>query len=479
MKEAIKIGNYLISFKQGKKLSFFNISGAGVGGGSYSQRVSNYFSVEKKGIEKASEENLGDFVKSIKKIGMVKASNHSIEPIKPFSNIDDKERTFTSHGEKLVYHYPIIKKYRETGHASIIRASLTLHQLCSSSCSYCSTASRNKSDSISLEEAKNFISKLYYDQAEFNKKRFPEYNDEYKKITGSDIRIQSVILTGGGQPNLWPHFEEFVDWLSSLDIELGLITNGFPKNIDENIYKKFTWIRLSITPENASPHYLENQFNNQYVPEFLLNGLNSITVGMSCVCADSFVSDDMLTRLVDYTNTHKGIEYLRLLADCSLEKSAQEDSIARINYRVGKFGKLAKKIFIQRDKVHSEDISQILTEDICFMSTYNVFWDTTGHDSEGFSYIYPCDSITVLENTTLAYKDSQRRFRSDIWGQLSNKNIENIYRLPHQMTFSPKEVCKDCLFTKTLSSYSSLLNTENINIEELSKKEKMLHWKFP
>ena len=58
------------------------------------------------------------------------------------------------------------------------------------------------------------------------------------KLTGSDIRLRGLILSGGGQPNLWPHFEKLVNWLSTLDIDIGLITNGFPKNINDNIYDK-------------------------------------------------------------------------------------------------------------------------------------------------------------------------------------------------------------------------------------------------
>ena len=80
-----------------------------------------------------------------------------------------KETNFTSTGEKLKYHYPVFEKLKDTGYGSIIRATMTLHQLCSSRCHYCSTISRNKRDSISLLEAKEFIRKLYFDQAEYNR----------------------------------------------------------------------------------------------------------------------------------------------------------------------------------------------------------------------------------------------------------------------------------------------------------------------
>ena len=84
---------------------------------------------------------------------------------------------------------------------------MTLHQVCMSRCQFCSTIGRNKKDRINLEEAKNFINSLYDDQAIFNITNFSEYNEEYKKITNSDIRLKGLILSGGGQPNLWPHFE--------------------------------------------------------------------------------------------------------------------------------------------------------------------------------------------------------------------------------------------------------------------------------
>ena len=145
------------------------------------------------------------------------------------------EKSFTSTGAKLNAHWPIFHKLNETGFGSIIRATLTLHQVCSSRCQFCSTINRNKKDSTSFEETKEFIEKLYFDQAEYNKKHFSKYNDKYKELTGSDIRLRGLILSGGGQPNLWPHFEKLVEWLSTLDIDVGLITNGFPKNIHDEI----------------------------------------------------------------------------------------------------------------------------------------------------------------------------------------------------------------------------------------------------
>jgi hypothetical protein len=101
-----------------------------------------------------------------------------------------------------------------------IKPRSTTQRHCSSRCQFCSTINRNKKDATTFEETKEFIEKLYFDQADYNKKYFSNYNEQYKKLTGSDIKLRGLILSGGGQANLWPHFEQLVDCLSTLDIDI-------------------------------------------------------------------------------------------------------------------------------------------------------------------------------------------------------------------------------------------------------------------
>jgi hypothetical protein len=108
--------------------------------------------------------------------------NEKVDPKLIRHKLSSKETNFTSTGEKLNYHWPIFKKLQETGFGSIIRATLTLHQVCASKCQFCSTINRNRQDSISLEEAKNFVKKLYFDQADFNQKNFSKYLHVRKRI---------------------------------------------------------------------------------------------------------------------------------------------------------------------------------------------------------------------------------------------------------------------------------------------------------
>ena len=96
------------------------------------------------------------------------------------------------------------------------------------------------------------------------------------------------------------------------NIELGLITNGFPKHVDDEIYKYFRWIRLSITPEDASPFYPEQNFEKQRLPKFILENVNQ-TFGLSYVYGP-WTTDELINRL-NFTANQWKVDYVRFLTD--------------------------------------------------------------------------------------------------------------------------------------------------------------------
>lgn len=376
------------------------------------------------------------------------------------------ESSFTSDGEKLYYHWPIFKKFRDSNYCSIIRATMTNTQLCSSHCQYCSTIARNKEDSVSLDEAKDFVRSLYFEQAEYNKKHFLEYNNLYKKITGSDIKLRGLILSGGGQPNLWEHFETFVEWLSHLKIDLGLITNGFPKGINEDIYKYFKWIRISITPPDASPHYLNGHFEKQYLPKTIINN-PSIVVGWSYVYGPW--TTDKILRDITKSIEEYGFDYCRLLTDCNLSRNGQFSFHYSLSERLYKLGFIDKegnpigKIFHQL-KYHGnkKECKELWNEGRCYLQVYNIFWDTTGHDEQGFSYCYPCDSVTVLtEENDKRIQGPERKFNAFKWGTVKNTEVEKIFKEPYKSFFDPREICTSCLFMRNNRIVKELINTHD------------------
>ncbi len=406
-----------------------------------------------------------------------------LKPEEIVHQLTREEQSFTSTGSKLNHHWPIFKKLQETGYGSIIRATMTLHQVCSSRCHYCSTIARNRRDSISLDEAKDFVSRLYDDQAAFNRETFPSFNQRYKELTGSDIRLRGLILSGGGQPNLWQHFVPFVEWLAEKEIDVGLITNGFPRSIPESIYERFKWIRISITPEDASPHYTGGKFNNQYLPATIRNN-RRVTVGYSYVVG-AWTDDDILRR-IDASMAENHFDYCRLLTDCNLTRGAQLRAHESLSARLRRLGYADEEgnplgRFFHQLKYHGtpEEAEELWDEGQCLLQAYNVFWDTTGHDTAGKSYCYACDSITVLaeEGEGSTVTSSQRRFNHEKWGTVTNDEVARLFTEPLRPFFDPRSNCSACLFMRNNRSVKALVRRDRFDdIEPVASLE---HVNFP
>jgi hypothetical protein len=393
------------------------------------------------------------------------------------------EQSFTATGAKLAHHQPIFAKYRDTGFGSIIRATLTNHQVCSSKCQFCSTIARNRRDMVSLAEAQRFVEKLYVDQADFNRRHFARYNDDYRARTGTDIRLRGLILSGGGQPNLWPHFQDFTEWMGGLDVDMGLITNGFPPKIDERVYDRFTWVRISITPEDASPFYPGGRFDRQYLPANLIRN-PAITVGYSYVYGP-WTTDDMLLRIRDSIDEN-GFDYCRLLTDCNLTRDAQiraHQALSERLFRLGMIdaaGKPLGRVFHQL-KYHGtpEEARELWDLGQCYLQTYNVFWDTTGHEKNGKSYCYPCDSVTVLaeEATDGTVLSSERRFNPEKWGTVPNTEVERLFTEPVHPFFDPRDACTSCLFMRNNRTVKELTSLPENGVPPASPE--LEHVNFP
>ena len=457
---------------------------------SYFQK--NSFGIYEK--NKIDSNNVEAVLENIVNLGITKGLyfennelNKSIEKdkfIDPINKLRHKktnqEQSFTSTGQKLSAHWPIFKKYRDTGYGSIIRATMTLHQVCASQCSFCSTINRTRKDAISLDEAKDFIIELDEKQSLFNQKEFPRYNDEYLKLTGSNIKLRGLILSGGGQPNLWPHFSKFVEWLSDRKIELGLITNGFPKHVDDEIYKYFRWIRLSITPEDASPFYPEQKFEKQRLPNTILENVNQ-TFGLSYVYGP-WTTDELINRL-DFTANRWKVNYVRFLTDCNLPRELQLNAHIDLGERLYKLGlidnsgKPNSKIFHQL-KFHScqSETESVWEDNQCKLQVYNTFWDTTDHEVNGKSYCFPCDSVTVLED---GINNAERRFNSKKWGTVTNDKVARLFTEPVQSFFNPNENCQACLFINNNKEVNRLISLNNNEVNNISFSSELDHVNFP
>ena len=249
---------------------------------------------------------------------------------------------------------------------------------------------------------------------------------------------------------------------------MGLITNGFPKNIDDNIYSLFSWIRISITPADASPHYINGRFENQYLPKVFSDStfLSNTTIGLSYVMGPWTEPDD-IHRLSDYA-AEKDFHYCRLLTDCNLPRDLQLKEHHRLSQIIEKVEEKSasegerSKLFHQF-KYHASqaELADTFKEGQCFLQSYGVFWDSTGHSQNKQSYCYPCDSVTVLaSNDGGTILDSARKFEPSIYGTVPWNNVSNLYTKPIHAYFDPRESCSGCLFFRNNQTVSKLTNSD-------------------
>lgn len=76
--------------------------------------------------------------------------------------------------------------------------------------------------------------------------------DELQKLG-----VKSIELTGGGEPTLYPHFDEMMKMLAETYMELGIVTNGSAFNwerIDMINPETIRWIRFSMDSTTQETH---------------------------------------------------------------------------------------------------------------------------------------------------------------------------------------------------------------------------------
>ena len=131
-------------------------------------------------------------------------------------------------------------------------------------------------------------------------------------------------------------------------------------------------------------------------------------------------------------------------------------------------GNPKRKIFHQL-KYHGTKLEAdtIWDDGQCYLQTFNTFWDTTGHEENGFSYCFPCDSVTVLaegdQNNGYNAENvfSERKFNYNKWGTVKNTEVEKLFTEKVKAYFNPRDICSACLFQKNNTKAKELIKTKD------------------
>jgi len=138
---------------------------------------------------------------------------------------------FTSTGAKYIHHPQMIESLRNgIGRPQSLQVALS--NKCNLKCVFCSVAERELKQEWDYEELISVIHKFL--------------------LCG----IGTIEFSGGGEPTLYPYFEELTTYCTIIGLHIGLITNGINlKNISYEILSKFDWIRISMV---ALDYHIKN-----------------------------------------------------------------------------------------------------------------------------------------------------------------------------------------------------------------------------
>lgn len=356
--------------------------------------------------------------------------------------------SFTSTGEKLFFHQEAMQALRD-GSGKPIHAWLAAHDLCNHKCTFCSVGER-AGDTL----------------------EFPVIVKYFETLTA--LGLKAVTLSGGGNsilyrcPKTGADFNDLVEFLFRLGLQIGVITNGMPmvgwtklgstwrqdkyptfltehrrswKSVSPETLDKMTWCRISMS--GLDHNHKEQEV---FVPDF---DPTKTTLGFSWIMSDSYeepshkhgwvsTPEDIKTpmdnrKVINGTDRLPWIEeqmkgyverhnpqYVRLLANCLQPQLIPE------RHRI--LNEMAQRI--DPTRVFSQ-FKPPRQPGKC--------WKVLPHpclNADGF--VYSCDSVVLN-------RDANHQFGSR-WRICRAEQIGELYANPSAFNM-PDGICPGCVFS--------------------------------
>jgi MoaA/NifB/PqqE/SkfB family radical SAM enzyme len=333
-----------------------------------------------------------------------------------------EEHRYTSTGAKFWMHPEQMQSYREGSGNTIISTHISPTGKCNLNCSYCSVKQRARSYEIEPEIIMDYVDKL---------------------ITRG---LKAMIFTGGGEPTLYPHFNNVARYVREKGLETALITNGtLADKVDTDVWKNFSWVRVSI---NQFPNWQERI------------SLTRDRLGSETVFGSSFVyTGQGLDQLRQVSGLAKrlGVEYVRVLPDCL---PGQEELLKMHKEVDQRLEELGDKTFFHQFKIHGSP-----DDPFCHQSFFRPYLS----EVEGGT-VFPCDSVVLNEK--------QEHF-NERYGICKAGEILDFLDGKIKAKFDPREDCTGCVFTENVNMLGRWKNEGTIpdNLKEDKKMTK--HKNFP
>jgi len=349
-----------------------------------------------------------------------------------------EEHKFTSTGIKFWRHQEQMFNYKNGDPNTIISTHISPEGACNLKCPYCSVTYRDTHSRIPMEIIQDYVTKL--------------------KTRG----LKAVILTGGGEPTAYKHFNELVRWLKSQDLSVALITNGseqYWKRIDEDVCKMFSWVRVSIN--------VFKDWDTRIGLPLEKFDTEKTVIGCSMVyTVEHELSEEVMADRVGLLNKVSkvadkcGAKYIRMLPNCLLE---QEHLIRQHKSLDNVLAQINDTRFFHQYKIHGAPKC-----DTCHQSYFRPYLSEEIHKETGVAgTVYPCDSVVLNDTYQFFAEEYQLCHASDILDYLDKKI---------KPKFDPRERCKGCVFTENVNMLDDWVNGKIDRFDEF--KDPLMHEEF-
>jgi len=295
------------------------------------------------------------------------------------------EKNFTSTPVKFLQHLDRLKEFQD---GEIVRP-ITMHIMpesrCNLKCAFCSTVNRPTHERLEMSLIKETVGKLV------------------------SIGLQSVVISGGGEPTIYPQFNELLEYLYGEGLSVGLITNGTRlSKLDPELIKQLTWIRISANTLDYT--------NKIEVPEIG----DKTVMGLSYIVGGD-MTEDSFKKVQGFADLYD-VEYVRIGVNCLLPDEELERTHQKVHQMVEDFG---DKRFYHQYKKHK-------TPEECYLGYFHPILYCDG-------YIYPCDSLVL--------NSGQARFGESFRVCHATEIIETLYtEAPKETLVNCQKLCDSCVW---------------------------------
>lgn len=318
-----------------------------------------------------------------------------------------QENRFTSTGVKFWCHPKQMREYRDGGTKTVVSTHISPEGACNLKCSYCSVTYRKVSNRIELHRIFDYVMSL------------------------KEFGLKAVIITGGGEPTIYPHFDQLVHFIHDQGLKVALITNGTQaRRVEKHTWKKFTWVRVSLNLFDGWEEKIALPVDD-FDPD--------------CVIGSSFVFTqkhekpeaidvDLLKRVAAVAKKNRA-QYIRLLPNCLLPQKSLLESHAALAelLRV-----VDEPLFFHQHKLHAAPKCGT-----CHQSYFRPYLSEVPFGDTGIpGSVYPCDSV-VLNNE---YAQFVQKYQLCQPG-----DIAKYLRGEIKQQFDPRTDCSGCVFTDNVN----------------------------